>query len=47
MYTGLGCQRCPYPTYDDGCKQRCRCKPDFCSHIKGCQLPGKHILKVI
>lgn len=47
MYTGLGCQRCPYQTYGDGCKQRCRCKPDFCSHITGCQLQGIHILKVI
>lgn len=47
MYTDLECQRCPYSMYGDGCKQRCRCKLDFCNHIKGCQLPGIHILNVI
>nr|XP_034331679.1 uncharacterized protein LOC105329137 [Crassostrea gigas] len=39
-YTGRGCQRCPYPTYGNDCKQQCICKSDFCNHIKGCrQLP--------
>lgn len=47
-YTGRGCQRCPYPTYGNDCKQRCLCKSHFCNHITGCrQLPGIHILNVI
>lgn len=41
MYTGRVCQRCPYPTHGYGCKQQCICKPYFCSHIKGCQLPDR------
>lgn len=41
-YTGTACQRCPYPTYGDNCKQRCLCKSDFCNHITGCrQLPDR------
>lgn len=40
-YTGLNCQRCPYPRYGDECKQRCICKPYLCSHIKGCQLQDR------
>lgn len=41
-YTGNTCQqRCPYPKYGGGCKQRCRCKPDICSHIKGCHLTDR------
>ena len=34
---GRACQfKCHYPSFGEGCRQRCDCDEGFCNHIEGC-----------
>ena len=38
---GIACEiKCSFPSFGEGCKQRCNCDKWRCNHIYGCRPPG-------